>query len=53
MTETATLEINDLIGYRRKNNHAARAARFSKSCRTCSTKLVQFLDVVSVCQMTR
>ena len=35
-TATATPQINDLIGSMRKNNHAARAARF----------LVQFFDVV-------
>ena len=39
-TATATPQINDLIGWMRKNNHAARAARF----------LVQYFDVV--CQTT-
>jgi len=36
-TATTTLQINDLIGWTRKNNRAARAARF----------LVQFFDVDS------
>ena len=39
-TATTTPQINDLIGWVRKNNRAARAAR----------TLVQFFDVV--CQMT-
>ena len=39
-TVTTTPQINDLIGLTRKNNRAARAARF----------LVQFFDVV--CQTT-